>query len=128
MVNWTIHDKTLRVTVPVSPTDGNVIIRAVRQAIEDPAFGPGLDLLIDARHYDTPEALEIPAAELRSRAAAISRLGFRSCAVVAAPVAVRRGLAQMFATFAEEHGLPTVIFEDLEQAGAWLSHSPEISR
>jgi len=116
------------VSVPASSPDGNVIIRAVRQAIEDPAFVPGLYLLIDARHYDTPAAMEIPASELRNRAAAISRLGFRSCAVVASSAAVRRGLANMFASFAEEHGLQTLIFEDIERAEAWLARSPKIGR
>ncbi len=128
MVNWTIRDRTLRVSVPAQSPDGNVIIRAVRQAIEDPAFAPGLDLLIDARHYDNPAALEIPAGELRNRAAAISRLGFKRCALVVAPIHVRRGLANMFASFAEEHGLHTAIFEDVEHAEAWLAHSPEIGR
>ena len=128
MANWTIRDRTLRVSVPVSPPDGNVIIRAVRQAIEDPAFVPGLDLLIDARHYDHPAAMEIPADELRKRAAGISRLGFKSCAVVVAPVPFRRGLANMFATFAEENGLHRLVFEDVERAEAWLTHAPEIGR
>jgi hypothetical protein len=128
MVNWTIRDHRLCVSVPPHPPDGNVIITAVRQAIEDPAFVPGLDLLIDAREYDHPEAMAIPAGELRNRAAAISRLGFKSCAVVVAPVPVRRGIANMFATFAEEHGLPTMVFEDLDRAEAWLAHSPAIGR
>jgi hypothetical protein len=126
MVNWTIGGGTLRVSVPLQSPDGNVITRAVRQAIEDPAFVPGLDLLIDARHYDNAVALAIPADELRNRVAAISRLGFKSCALVVAPVPLRRGLANMFATFAEEHGLHTVVFEDLARAEAWLAHSPEI--
>jgi hypothetical protein len=127
MTNWTIRDGILRVSVPPHPPDTDVIIRAVRQAIEDPGFAPGLDLFIDAREYDNRASAEIPADELRSRAAAISRLGFRSCALVVAPVPVRRGLANMFATFAEEHGLHTSVFEDVDRAEAWLAHSPEMS-
>jgi hypothetical protein len=127
MTNWTIRDRTLRVSVPPHPPDGDVIIRAVRQAIEDPGFVAGLDLLIDARGYDGNQpSVEIPAVELRSRAAAISRLGFKNCALVVAPVPVRRGLANMFAAFAEEHGLHTGVFEDVSRAEAWLAHSPEI--
>jgi hypothetical protein len=125
MINWTISGRTLRVSVPSNAPDGNVIITAVRQAIEDPAFEPGLDLLIDARHYDNVASIEIAGEELRNRAAGISRLGFKNCALVIAPVPVRRGLANMFKAFAEEHGLRTAVFEDLDRAEAWLAHSPE---
>jgi hypothetical protein len=126
MPNWTIRDRTLRVSVPSRAPDANVIITAVRQAIEDPAFAPGLDLLIDARHYDNDASVEIPGNELRNRAAGISRLGFRSCALVVAPVPVRRGLANMFKIFAEEYGLHTAVFEDLDRAEAWLAQSPQV--
>ena len=85
-----------------------------------------VDLLIDARQYDHPAAMAIPAGELRNRAAAISRLGFKCCALVVAPVPLGRGLSNMFATFAEEHGLHTAVFEDLDRAEAWLAHSPEL--
>jgi hypothetical protein len=102
-----------------------MIIRAVREAIEDPAFKPGLDLLIDARQYDNTPSIEIAAPELRSRAGAISRLGFKHCALVVAPVPVRRGLANMFRAYAEEHGLSTAVFEDIDSAEAWLAHGPE---
>ena len=128
MVNWILSDHTLRVTVPAEATEGNVIITAVRQAIEDPAFGPGLNLLIDARHYDSPAALQIAPDELRNRAAGISRLGFKHCALVIAPVPLKRGLAHMFAVYAEEHGLHTSVFEDVEEAERWLAHAPRISR
>jgi hypothetical protein len=125
MVIWTIRDRTLRVDVPSQAPDGDMIIRAVREAIEDPAFKPGLNLLIDARRYDNAASVEIAASELRSRAAAISRLGFRSCALVVAPVPVRRGLANMFKAYAEEHGLQTAVFEDVGCAEAWLAQPPD---
>ena len=125
MVIWTIRGGTLRVQVPSKAPDGNVIIRAIREAIEDPAFKSGLELLIDARHYDNAASVEIAAPELRNRAGAISRLGFKHCALVVAPVPVRRGLANMFRAYAEEHGLPTAVFEDIESAEAWLAEGPE---
>ena len=125
MTNWTIQHGTLRVEVPSKAPDGNVIIRAVREAIEDPAFKSGLDLLIDARQYDNTPSVEIAAPELRNRAGAISRLGFKHCALVVAPVPVRRGLANMFRAYAEEHGLATAVFEDLASAEAWLAQGPE---
>jgi hypothetical protein len=124
MLTWTIRDRTLRVDVPSQAPDGDVIIRAVREAIEDAAFEPGLDLLIDARHYDNTASIEIAAGELRNRAAAISRLGFKHCALVVAPVPVRRGLANMFKAYAEEHGLETAVFEDVGRAEAWLAQGP----
>jgi hypothetical protein len=127
MTTWTISGRTLRVSVPSRAPDGNVIITAVRQAIEDPAFAPGLDLLIDARLYDNDASVEISGSELRNRAASISRLGFRSCALVVAPVPVRRGLANMFKAFAEEHGLRTSVFEDLDLAEAWLAQPPPLA-
>jgi hypothetical protein len=125
MVNWTIRGRTVRVTVPSQAADGNVIITAVREATQDPAYVPGLDLLIDARHYDNKPSIEISGSELRKRAAAISGLGFKSCALVVPPVPVRRGLANMFRAYAEEHGLHTQVFEDLARAEAWLAPSPE---
>jgi len=126
MTTWTLSKQTLRVVVPPEPADGNVVVRAVREAIEDPDFGPGLALLIDARANESPMSPEIPMDEVRNRAASISRLGFRSCALVISPVAARRGLATTFAKFAEEHGLRTSIFEDLARAEAWLAGSQVI--
>ena len=127
MANWILSDHTLRITVTAEATEGNAIITAVRQAIDDPAFGPGLNLLIDIRHYSSPAAMQIAPDELRNRAAGISRLGFRHCALVVAPAPLERGLAQRFAGYAEEHGLPTSVFEEVEEAERWLAHS-RISR
>jgi hypothetical protein len=126
MATWTIRGQTLRVVVPPEPADGSVVVRAVREAIEDPEFGPGLGLLIDARENESTMSPETPMGEVRNRAASISRLGFRSCALVISPVAARRGLAATFAKLAEEHGLRTSIFEDLARAEAWLVGSPVI--
>jgi hypothetical protein len=126
MATWTISERTLRVIVPPEPSDGNVVVRAVREAIEDPAFRPGLALLVDARQDERATFPEIAVSDVRYRAASISRLGFKICALVLPPASTRRNLATSFATFAAEHGMRTAIFEDLARAEAWLANAPQI--
>jgi hypothetical protein len=127
MANWILTDHTLRVNVPADATEDNVIITAVRRAIEHPAFGPGLNLLIDARLYDSAAVLRISPDELRNRAASISRLGFKQCALVVAPAPPKRRIADMFATYAEEYGLETCVFEDVDEAERWLARAVPVT-
>lgn len=115
-VEWIVDGQALRVT---SSTGRDSIIEAIRAVCDDPRFRPGLDLLIDARALErAPQQLSPPL--VRGRAFEIRALGFRRCAVVAAAAPVQVGLANMFATYADQAGVDTRVFTKIEEAESWL--------
>jgi hypothetical protein len=115
-VEWIIDGQALRVT---SGTGRDSIIEAIRDVCDDPRFRPGLDLLIDARALErAPQQLSPPL--VRGRAFEIRALGFRRCALVAAPSPSQVGLANMFATYADQAGVDTRVFTKVDEALGWL--------
>jgi hypothetical protein len=113
---WTIDDRFLRVT---SSAERDSIIEAIRAARDDPSFGPGMALLIDARALEhAPQQLSSPL--VRGRAFEIATFGFRRCAVVAAATAAQLRLANLFATYADKAGVDARVFTKLEEAETWL--------
>jgi hypothetical protein len=102
-----------------SSTERDSIIEAIRTVCDDPRFRPGLDLLIDARELErAPRQLSPPL--VRGRAFEIRALGFRRCAVVAAPDPLQVSLANMFATYADQAGVDTRAFATIDAALSWL--------
>jgi hypothetical protein len=115
-VEWIIDGQALRVT---SSTGRDSIIEAIRAVCDDPRFRPGLDLLIDARALERA-AQQLSPPLVRGRAFEIRALGFRRCAVVAAPSPSHVGLANMFATYADQAGVDARVFTEIDEALGWL--------
>ena len=116
--SWTIVGSVLRVT---STSARDSIIEAIRASCLDPGFSTGLDLLIDARELaHAPEQLSAPL--VHERALEIGALGFRRCATVVADAQPAQfGLANMFATYADQAGVEASVFRKIEEAESWLT-------
>lgn len=88
-----------------------------RAVLADPAFRPGLDLLVEVPVGRNPSAEAI-----RERAKLLAelspRLGRRLALVVERDVDF--GLGRMFGSFVDEAGLDVRVFRDAAEAEAWL--------
>lgn len=115
-----LQDRLLILTL-IGSYDYGAPVRAVVQAMNDPAFEPGTTLLIDARQSTVSRSSE----EFRQRAFWMESLLARGLAPHFAMVINSQlhqfGLARMAATHVELRGMESGIFRDFDEASTWLS-------
>lgn len=91
---------------------------AVSEALADPAYRAGMSLLIDSRRTGGDGS----SAALRERVRFLrsTREHFSGkCALVVTGL-LRFGLARMFASLAEVEGIEVRVFQDMDEAEAWI--------
>lgn len=92
--------------------------RAKQNALHDPAFRPGMPVLIDSRKTSVAPSRGGVAERAAFLAGLRPRVGPRCALVVSDPL--HYGLARMLAAFGEPQGLEIQVFQDPEHAEAWL--------
>ena len=118
-VTWEFQSRLLVLRL-VGNYNYDTPVRAVVEAMADPAFQPGTMLLVDARLSTTRRSSD----DFRERAiwmASLRARGFAArCALLINSQPHQFGMARMAATHLEMRGMEFEIFTDSDKAAQWL--------
>ena len=119
-VSWEIRDSVLIVSV-IEDWSGRGPATAIAEAMTDPAFKPGMSLLLDVRQSSMNPSGE----EVRSGAEWLSALSTKGLskhlAVVVGTKAYQMGVARMAQFFLGNREMDLQVFTDMEVAIRWVS-------
>lgn len=119
-VTYLIDRSAHRVVLTVDGSmDNDVINACYAQLFADPAFVPGLDLLIDLS-ASQGNASVIQLRERARRSGAMKHLMSGRVAMLCVTNDVHFGLARMYTVFAREFGIVAEAFTSLDEANQWL--------
>lgn len=121
-VTWEFRRRILVIRL-IGNYDYDAPVNAVAEAMSDPAFRPGMMLLVDARQSTTRRSSE----DFRERAiwmASLTTKGMSTrCALLINSQPHQFGVARMAAAHIETRGMQFEIFTDVATASQWLEEA-----